>query len=137
VLLGVGISNEVRDSTILELGSVYSKKLGTTFIIKYEIRNGTSINDRQEYADLLVYRALDALIEGDVSVAEELLQRLTSMWYGYGFYDKVVKALEEVEGVRCYSTYKCALSTYLYNALKHVGSKVIHECDGIYSKCVK
>jgi len=136
VLLGVDIPNEVRDSTILELGSVYSKKFGTTFIIKYEIHNGTSINDWREYADLLVYKALDALIEGDVSVAEELLRRLTSMWDGYGFYDKVVKAREEVEGVKYYSTYKCALFIYLYNALKHVNPKVIHEYNGIYSKCV-
>jgi len=136
VLLGADIPNAIRNPAAVDLGSVYSEKFRTLFRVRYEVRNGSPMDDWYEYADLVVYRAIDKLIEGDRVGAEELFERLASMWNGRGFYDKASAAFEKSEGVRAYSTYKCALFIYLYKTLTCAGSDAVYGHSEIYAKCL-
>jgi len=61
----VNIPDAIRNPAAVDLGSVYSEKFQTAFRVMYEVRNGSSMDDWYEYADLVVYRALNKLIEGD------------------------------------------------------------------------
>ena len=56
------------------------------YIIVYEKMNtSVIINNWYEYADLLVYHALDRLLWGSRAEAEKAFFNLTRMWDGYGF----------------------------------------------------
>ena len=61
------------------------------------------------YADLVVYRALNELLKGNVNEAKNLFIKLMNMWDGYGFKDNAFNGN--------YETYKLALAVYLYRAL--------------------
>ncbi|MEM4896006.1 MAG: hypothetical protein QXQ93_06470 [Ignisphaera sp.] len=98
--------------------------------IVYERMREQVIEGWYEYADLLVYRALDRLLWGSRSHAELLFLNLTMMWDGYGFRDKAFNAT----GV--YATYKCALFIYLYRALS-AGSDVVKDYSHIRDKCLE
>jgi len=100
------------------------------YIILYEKMNkSVIIEDWYNYADLLVYRALDRLLWGSRPEAEQAFINLTKMWDSYGFRDKAFKGEYEV--------YKCALFIYLYRALEAAGSGVIHSYRHIYDKCLE
>ena len=129
VLIGIDIPDEFKSASYEIIGVVYSEKFNCSITIKKELRNGSIIVDWYEYADLLVYRALDALLWGSRPYAEELFRKLMSMWDGYGFKDKSFKE----KGV--YDTYKLALAIYLYRALEAAGSDIIYKYNDIISKC--
>jgi len=102
---------------------------GVAYEIYWEKTNTSSIlEDWYEYADLLVYHALDKLLEGSMSEAEASFINLTRMWDGYGFRDKAFNGV--------YAVYKCSLFIYLYRALDYAGSSIIHGYDDIYYKCL-
>ncbi|ASJ07552.1 hypothetical protein [Thermococcus pacificus] len=106
------------------LGKVYSKKFNATFEIKYEIANTSCrMEDWESYADLLVYGALNELINGNESGALEIYSRLLGMWDGNGFRDRAFDGT--------YQTYKCALFVYLYRALGKP-----KEGGNVYSHCL-
>ncbi|WFO75576.1 hypothetical protein J4526_01430 [Desulfurococcaceae archaeon MEX13E-LK6-19] len=117
----------------------YKEYLGEIngYTIMYEKMNTSIVlKDWYEYADLLVYHALDRLLWGSRPEAEQTFLNLTKMWDGYGFYDIVVKDYENKTGVRLYQVYKCALFVYLYRALNYAGSSIIHDYKNIYDKCL-
>lgn len=87
------------------------------------------IVDWYNYADLLVYRAPDKLLEGSRSEAEQAFLNLTNMWDGYGFRD------EAYNGV--YVVYKYALFIYLYKVLEYASLTIIHDYKYIYDKCLE
>ncbi|MEM1644526.1 MAG: hypothetical protein QXL96_01435 [Ignisphaera sp.] len=101
------------------------------YIMLYEKPGNRVIEDWYEYADLVVYRALDRLLWGFGPHVELLFLNLTRMWDGYGFRDKAYKAT----GV--YNTYKCALFIYLYRALDSAGSDIVKDHVHIRNKCLE
>ncbi len=126
ILLGRDIPSEFYRSENIVVGEV------DEYIIVYERMNtSATINDWYEYADLVVYRGLDRLLEGSIAEAEQAFLNLTKMWDGYGFRDYFV----EKHGV--YQVYKCALFIYLYRALEIANSKVINDYQYIYDKCLE
>ncbi len=126
VLLGINIPNQFYEPVIVTLDTIYSSKFNATLTIKYEYHNGTLFSNWQDYADLIVYRALDSLLEGSRPHAKELFNKLMSMWDGYGFKDAAFDGK--------YATYKLALAIYLYRALKATGLNT-HQYKDIISKC--
>lgn len=132
VLLGIDIPDTFYDTYKEYIGEVNG------YTILYEKMNKSVIlNDWYEYADLLVYRGLDSLLEGSRSEAEESFINMTKMWDGYGFYDKFVRNYEEKYNEKPYQVYKCALFVYLYRALYYADSDVIRDYDYILDKCLE
>jgi len=130
ILLGRDIPDMFYSSANISYGVIYSEGLGLNLTIYKEVYNCSSpMLDWYEYADLLTYRALDYLLHGFRSRAEQVFINLTRMWDGYGFRDKAFNGT--------YATYKCALFTYLYRALDHAGSDIIRDYNHIYSKCLE
>ncbi len=126
ILLGRDIPSEFYRPENIVVGEVDG------YTIVYERMNtSATINDWYEYADLVVYRGLDRLLEGSITEAEQAFLNLTKMWDGYGFRDYFV----EKHGV--YQVYKCALFIYLYRALEIANSKVINDYQYIYDKCLE
>ncbi|MEM4537409.1 MAG: hypothetical protein QXP68_01475 [Thermosphaera sp.] len=125
ILFGVDIPDVFYTARYEYIGEVNGYR------IIYEKPGDHVIDDWYEYADLLVYRALDRLLRGSRSHAELLLMNLTMMWDGYGFRDKAFNAT----GV--YATYKCALFIYLYRALDSAGSDVVKDYSRIRDKCLE
>ena len=127
VLFGVDIPNAFYTTYMDYLGEY--RVNGVAYEIYWEKTNLSSVlEDWYEYADLLVYHALDRLLEGSRSEAEASFINLTRMWDGYGFRDKAFNGL--------YAVYKCSLFIYLYRALDYTGSSIIHGYDDIYYKCL-
>ncbi|MEM4624099.1 MAG: hypothetical protein QXR24_01655 [Thermosphaera sp.] len=123
ILFGVdipGLFYTTRDEYIGEVNG---------YRIIYEKPGDQVIDDWYEYADLLVYRALDRLLWGSRPHAELLFLNLTKMWDGYGFKDKAYTGV--------YNTYKCALFIYLYRALDSAGSDVVKDYSRIRDKCLE
>ncbi len=81
------------------------------------------MKDWEAYADLLVYGALNELMNGNESGALELYSKLLGLWDGNGFRDRAFDGT--------YQTYKCALFIYLYRAL---GAPA--EGGEVYSRCL-
>ena len=129
ILLGIDIPDDFYEASIITISTIYSKKFNTTFKIKFEIHNESNpiINDWELYADLIVYRALDKLLQGSRSYAEYLFEKLMSMWDGYGFRDKAFNGK--------YDTYKLALAIYLYRALEIVNPRITMKYRGIIDRC--
>ena len=119
VLLAVPISDILCRRVNITLSKFYSKKYNTTLYIKKEKSGLTPIIDWDDYADLIVYKALNMLLKGRRDQAEKLFEKLMGMWDGYGFKDKIYR-----ESGR-YETYKLALAIYLYRALKATKSNII------------
>lgn len=100
--------------------------------IVYEKLNYSSpIEDWYNYADLLVYHALDRLLWGSRPEAEKSFINLSKLWDGYGFQDKAYNAT----GV--YAVYKLGLFIYLYRALEAAGSEIVNNYRYIYDKCIE
>ena len=126
VLLGKDIPDKFYASYNEYIGEING------YTILYERLNRSMvINDWYNYADLLVYYALDKLLIGSRFEAERAFLNLTKMWDGYGFRDNPVKK----HGV--YDVYKCALYIYLYRALDAAGSKLVSKYKYIYDKCLE
>ncbi len=126
VLLGKDIPDKFYTSYNEYIGEING------YTILYERLNRSMvINDWYNYADLLVYYALDKLLIGSRFEAERAFLNLTKMWDGYGFRDNPVKK----HGV--YDVYKCALYIYLYRALEFTGSKLVSKYRYIYGKCLE
>ncbi len=126
VLLGRNIPDKFYASYNEYIGEING------YTIFYEKMNKTIfINDWYNYADLLVYYALNKLLMGSRFDAERAFLNLTKMWDGYGFKDNYSKE----HGV--YETYKCALYIYLYRALNVAGSNLVSNYKNIYDKCLK
>jgi len=127
VLFGVDIPNVFYTTYMDYLGEYRVNRVA--YEIYWEKTNSSSVlEDWYEYADLLVYHALDKLLEGSRSEAESSFINLTRMWDGYGFRDKAFNGV--------YAVYKCSLFIYLYRALDYTGSSIIHGYDDIYYKCL-
>jgi len=127
VLFGMDIPDTFYTTYMDYLGEY--RVNGVAYEIYWEKTNASSIlEDWYEYADLLVYHALDKLLEGSRSEAEASFINLTRMWDGNGFRDKAFNGV--------YTVYKCSLFIYLYRALDYTGSSIIHDYDGIYYKCL-
>ncbi len=102
------------------------------YMIKWEKTNMSSIiRDWYNYADLLVYHALDRLLWGSRPEAEQSFLNLTKMWDGYGFRDK------PTNDTGVYAVYKLALFIYLYRALESANSEIVRDYKGIYDKCLE
>lgn len=127
VLIGIPIPGAPRAPVARVLGRLYSSRFRAWFVIKYEARNGAVMRDWEEYADLIAYEALNSLLQGSRKQAEELFEKLMSMWDGYGFRDKAFHGV--------YAAYKLALAIYLYKALKAAGSTTIHRYRDVIEKC--
>lgn len=126
VILGFNIPDEFYALRQEKIGEVYSTALGLKFEILYEKPDKSRIiYDWREYVDLTIYRALDYIIEGRISEAEELFRNILSAWDGNGFRDKAQK-----ESGR-YETYKIALALYLYRVLIEVNGKCPIETETI------
>jgi hypothetical protein len=103
-----------------------------TYTIIYEKLNYSApIYDWYNYADLLVYHALDKLLSGSRTEAEDSFINLTKIRDGYGFRDK------QANKTGIYDVYKNALFIYLYKALEYAGSDIIKNYKSIYNKCLE
>ncbi len=129
VLLGFNIPDNFREPIVFVIDSVHSVRFNSWLTIKVEQRYGSLIRNWYEYADLIVYRALDSLLEGDLHYAERLFLKLMSMWDGYGFRDRAFNDI--------YETYKLALAIYLYRALDAANSSIIRGYDSVIRRCYK
>ncbi len=124
ILLGRDIPDKFYGSENEVVGEVDG------YVIVYEKMNTSAIiDDWYEYADLLVYHALDRLLWGSRPEAEKSFLNLTKMWDGYGFRDQACN--------NTYAVYKCALFIYLYRALEAAGSTIIYDYKDIYEKCLE
>jgi len=138
ILLGRDIPDMFYARANISYGIVYSKRLGFNLTIYKEVYDySRPMLDWYKYADLLVYRALDYLLHGSMSEAEEAFLNLTSMWDGYGFYDIAVNATCNDFRKKVYAVYKCALFVYLYRALYYAGSDVVKNYRYILDKCLE
>jgi len=138
ILLGIDIEGKFYEPYFIELGTVYSSKLGFNLTIYKEVYNeNKEMTNWYKYADLVVYRGLDSLLEGSRSEAERWFINMTKSWNGYGFYDEFVKNNEEKYGKKLYQVYKCALFVYFYRALYYANSDIIRDYNHILSKCLE
>ena len=81
------------------------------------------------YADLIVYCALNELLKGNVNEAKSLFVKLMNMWDDYGFRDNAFNGN--------YETYKLALAVYLYRALLSTGVSEVKRYEGIIERIKK
>ncbi len=125
ILIGEDIPDVFYQRDYEHLGNVSSSKFGVLEIY-YEKTGETPIDDWDRYADLVVYKALKALLYGSRPYAEQLFSILISMWDGYGFKDGAYNGL--------YETYKVALAIYLYKALEEADSGLVGKYRGLYEK---
>ncbi|ADI31178.1 hypothetical protein Shell_0026 [Staphylothermus hellenicus DSM 12710] len=125
VLLGRDIPDTFYSSYNLLVKEIDGYK-----VVWEKLNYSSPITDWYNYADLLVYHALDKLLQGSRREAEESFINLTKMWDGYGFRDKAYYETQT------YAVYKCALFIYLYRALQYAGSKIINDYSYIYDKCL-
>lgn len=132
---GGGLNNRIEILFGMDIPDIFNDTINELlaeidgYRIVYERRGSQTMLDWYEYADLLVYGALDKLLSGSRSDAELLFLNLTKMWDGYGFRDKAFNST----GI--YATYKCALFIYLYRALEASSSNVTREYAHIMKKC--
>jgi len=125
ILIGVDIPDKFYQRYDEYLGNVSSSKFGVLDIY-YERRKMETIDEWDRYADLVVYKALKALLHCSRAYAEQLFSILVSMWDGYGFRDKAYNGL--------YESYKVALAIYLYKALKEADSNLVGKYKDLYEK---
>ncbi|MEM1618889.1 MAG: hypothetical protein QXE77_04995 [Desulfurococcaceae archaeon] len=76
-------------------------------------RTETVIEDYYDYANLLVYKALLHIAQGEENEALKELTTLSEMFNGYGFADAYYRVYGK------YETYKVALAIIAYRALGH------------------
>ena len=129
VLIGHRIPGVFYEAGEAVLGEVYSHSLGAVLVVKRELHCCRVMEDWSRYADLVVYRALDWLLAGDIAEAERLYELLMGMWDGRGFRDAAF------DGV--YESYKLALAVYLYRALAAAGSPLAGEYRGVVEECCR
>ena len=127
VLLGVKIPDKFYCRYNEYLGNISTFKFGTLEIYYEKSNHNCIIEDWDRYADLVIYRALNSLLQGSRPYAEKLFERLMSMWDGYGFKDAAFNGK--------YATYKLALAIFLYRALEAAGSSKIMKYSNIINKC--
>ncbi|RLG72463.1 MAG: hypothetical protein DRO23_10395 [Thermoprotei archaeon] len=125
ILLGEDIPDVFYQRYVEYLGNVSSSKFGILEIY-YEEPGETPIDNWDRYANLVVYKALKALLHGSRSYAEQLFSILISMWDGYGFKDEAYNG--------SYETYKVALAIYLYKALEEADSSLVGKYRDLYEK---
>ena len=126
VLLGVKIHDKFYCRYNKYLGNVSSSKFGSLEIYYEKPNRSCIIENWDRYADLVVYRALNALLHGSRPYAEQLFSILISMWDGYGFKDGAYNG--------SYETYKVALAIYLYKALKAANSDLVENHVDLYKR---
>ncbi|WP_372435195.1 hypothetical protein [Pyrodictium delaneyi] len=129
VLIGYRIPGVFYEAGEVVLGEVYSHSLGAVLVVKRELHCCRVMEDWSQYADLVVYRALDQLLAGDIAGAERLYRLLMSMWDGRGFRDAAFSG--------AYESYKLALAVYLHRALAAAGSPVVGEYWGVVEECCR
>ncbi|WP_420917922.1 hypothetical protein [Pyrodictium abyssi] len=129
VLIGHRIPGVFYEAGEVVLGEVYSRSLGAVLVVKRELHCCRVMEDWGRYADLVVYRALDRLLAGDIAGAERLYELLMGMWDGRGFRDAAFDGT--------YESYKLALAVYLHRALAAAGSPVVEGYRGAVEECCR
>ncbi|MCS7215467.1 MAG: hypothetical protein N2312_05295 [Dictyoglomaceae bacterium] len=118
VILGVKISDRFYERKNEYMGFVFSKKFGVLEIFYEKPDKNKVINDWYNYADLLVYRALNYLLDERFKDAVDIYEKLMKTWDGWGFKDIV--AIKSGN----YGTYKTALGLLLSKKLEKVDRKI-------------
>jgi len=126
VLLGYRIPDVFYCRKRVFVKSINTSSLGIIEVC-YEKPDKSRINYMWlNYADLIVYRALNELLKGNVNEAKSLFVKLMNMWDGYGFKDRAFNGI--------YETYKLALAVYLYRALLSTGVDDIKKYESIIKR---
>lgn len=131
VILGVKIPDEFYARKNEYVGLVFSHKFGPIEIFYEKPDKNRVINDWYNYADLIVYKALNYLLDGKVKEAVGIYEKLMRMWDGWGFRDIVaVKS-------GSYETYKVALGLLLLQKLKKIDRKITENYQETIEKMKK
>jgi hypothetical protein len=101
------------------------------YTIKTEINNDTVMDDWENYADLLAFRGLSLIKEGDSSAAKTCYDKMMNMSDGHGFADAAYNK------THIYSTYKLALAIKLRKALDLPKPTVENQMADIIQTCQK
>lgn len=119
VVIGIKIPDVFYGRHNEYITSEFTEKFGLVDVLYERSDKSVIINKWRHYADLVVYKALNNLLDGKISEAERLFEALMKMWDGYGFKDKAFKAY--------YETYKTALMVILAKRLEKAGSKIVDD----------
>lgn len=106
-LLGIPISDTPQVERILKLREY--PELGITVMV--ELRDAGNFTGWDQYADLLLYESINAVIKGKRNEAWKLLDKALEYFDGWGFRDEVFDDKGK------YDAYKLALAVYAYRAL--------------------
>jgi len=101
------------------IDSIFSEKFGLIEVVYEKPDKSRVINDWEKYADLVVYKALNELTDGNLQEAEACFKHLLEIWDGWGFKDESYSSY--------YQTYKTGLFVILSNRLKKYGSEVVEK----------
>lgn len=118
VILGVKIIDKFYRRKNEYIGFVFSKKFGPIEIFYEKSDKNQIINDWYNYADLLVYKALNYLLDGKLKETMGIYEKLMGMWDNWGFKDII--ALKSGS----YGTYKTALGLLLSKKLGKIDKKI-------------
>jgi tetratricopeptide (TPR) repeat protein len=131
VILGVKIPDEFYGRKNEYVGFVFSKKFGPIEIFYEKPDKNRIINDWYNYADLLVYKALNYLLDGKLKDAVDIYEKLMRMWDDWGFRDKVASKSGS------YETYKVALGLFLSKKLEKIDKKITENYQEAIEKMKK
>lgn len=130
-ILGVKIPDKFYGRKNEYIGFVFSKKFGPIEIFYEKPDKDKIINDWYNYADLLVYKALNYLLDGKLKDAVDIYEKLMRMWDGWGFKDIV--AIKSGS----YGTYKVALGLFLSKKLEKIDRKITENYQEAVEKMKK
>jgi len=131
VILGVKIPDKFYERKNEYIGFVFSNKFGPIEIFYEKPDKDRIINDWYNYADLLIYKALNYLLDGNLKDAVNIYGKLMQMWDGWGFKDIVAVKLGR------YETYKVALGFFLSKKLEKIDKKIIENYQDIVENMKK
>jgi len=134
ILFGVNIGkffytrrNEVIDVIFGDFGN----RIGPGKVIHELPFKAKQITLWSEYADLIVYKALNDYYEGNLENSFECFEKLVNLWDGHGFRD----ASYISNGL--YETYKLSLAMYLYELLNSQRLEKVKKHESIITKMRK
>ncbi len=121
VILGIRIPDTFYTRKNEFINFIFSKKFGVIEIFYEKSNKSQIILDWYNYADLLVYKALNYLLEGKTDEAIQIYEKLMKMWDGWGFKDIIAV------NSKSYATYKVALGLFLSKKLERVNRQITEE----------
>ena len=131
VIIGHKIPEKFYGRYIETEDVISSQRYGLIEICYEKSNRDIIIKNWDEYADLIVYKALNCLIDGNIEEAEKLFSKLMKMWDGNGFQDKTYNPDYG------YTTYKTALMVILAKRLQNAGSALPSKYKGVINKALK